>query len=172
MVAWVRSRSCRPKTLPSGVLEPTYLGELCMSDPDGRVTLFLTLMRQLEEVMQAEQVLLREMKLDRLRQLQAEKTSLAEHYELELRRLRTSPELFAAMETEDRAALEVRMREFKGAVRRNAERLAQAREVVDGVIRALGDSLASNGSQAGYGGASRSPADPGRVVAVAFDRRC
>jgi hypothetical protein len=142
-----------------------------MSDPDGRLALFLTLMRQLEEVMQAEQVLLREMKLDRLRELQSEKSSLAEHYELELRRLRTSPELFAAMDLEDRSALEERMRRFKSALRRNAERLAQAREVVDGVIRALSDGLAVAGGQAGYGGASRLPAEPGRVVAVAFDRR-
>lgn len=143
-----------------------------MTNPEQRVAMVLTLMRQLEEVMQAEHALLREMKLDRLRDLQSEKVSLAEQYELELRRLRSDPELLAAASLENRSALEERMRGFRRALSRNAERLRQARELVEGVIRTLNDSLAGPAGQPAYGSASRLPAETGRVVAIAFDRRC
>jgi hypothetical protein len=136
------------------------------------VTLLLTIMRQLEQVMQAENVLLREMRLERLRDLQAEKADLADRYELELRRLRADPELVAALDQEGRTTLEESMRAFRKALRRNAERLAQARGIVDGVIRALSDSLGASGGRAGYGAAHKPPGETGRVVAVAFDRKC
>jgi hypothetical protein len=143
-----------------------------MTDPDARVAMVLTLMQQLEGVMQAEHALLREMRIERLRELQAEKAGLAEHYELELRRLRTSPETLAAASPEGRAALETGMRGFRVAVRRNAERLAQARDLVEGVVRALGEGAAGPQVQGGYGAALRPPAEGGRVLAFAVDRRC
>jgi hypothetical protein len=144
-----------------------------MSDPRSRVAAVLTLMRQLEGVMQAENALLREMRLARLQELQAEKAALADRYELELRRLRGDPAGLAALETDDRVLLESAMRGFQVAARRNAERLARARTVAEGIARVLGESVAGAPAANGYGTAPRRGADVGgRVIAVAFDRRC
>ena len=63
-----------------------------MTAAETRVAVLLALMRQLQEVMRAENGLLRDLKLARLRELQTEKAALAGHYELELRRLRQAPE--------------------------------------------------------------------------------
>ena len=58
-----------------------------MTDPRSRVATVLALMRELMGLMQAENGLLREMRLARLQALQEEKTALAQSYELELHKL-------------------------------------------------------------------------------------
>ena len=63
-----------------------------MTAARGAVAVLLTLMRQLQEVMRTENGLLRDMRLERLRALQAEKAALADAYEVELRRLRDAPD--------------------------------------------------------------------------------
>jgi hypothetical protein len=133
----------------------------------------MALMRQLQEVMRAENALLREMKLARLQELQAEKSALAQSYELELRRLRQTPETLAELPEDGRSLLEAAMREFQGTVRANADRLLQSRQVVEGIVQAIGDSL-GGAATAGYGAPSRPAHDTarGRVIPVAFDRRC
>ena len=141
---------------------------------EGKVAVLMTLMRQLQEVMRAENAFLREMKLARLQELQAEKSALAQSYELELRRLRQSPETLAGLHEDGRALLEAAMREFQGTVRANADRLLQSRQVAEGIVQAIGDGLAGGASAAGYGAPSRPAHDRarGRVIPVAFDRRC
>ena len=79
---------------------------------EGKVAVLMALMRQLQDVMRAENALLREMKLARLQELQVEKSALAQSYELELRRLRQSPETLAGLHEDGRALLEAAMREF------------------------------------------------------------
>ena len=143
-----------------------------VTDAHSRVTMLLTLMQQLREVMQAENALLREMQLGRLRDFQSEKVDLAESYELELRRLRQAPELLTTLDNDTRGQLELALREFQAAVRHNADRLLQARSIVEGVVRVLGESLAAPPDGQRYGTASRPSRDGGRVIAVAFDRRC
>lgn len=136
-----------------------------------KVALLMTLMRQLQEVMRAENALLRDMHLQRLRALQTEKAALAESYELELRRMRQSPELLAALDPASRDLLGESMREFQATATANANRLLQAQQVVEGVVRTIGESLGRHGTAPrGYGAAS----DPrrGQVIPVAFDRRC
>ena len=54
-----------------------------MTVAETRVAVLLALMRQLQEVMRAENGLLRDLKLARLRELQIEKATLAGHYELD-----------------------------------------------------------------------------------------
>ena len=75
-----------------------------MTGAEARLTALMTLMRQLQDVMRTENGLLREMRLARLQDLQAEKAALAETYELELRRLRQAPELLASLRRSRRAA--------------------------------------------------------------------
>ena len=67
-----------------------------MTGVEGRIALLLTLMRQLQETMRIENGLLRELGLARMRELQSEKAALAERYEIELRRLRQTPEALGA----------------------------------------------------------------------------
>lgn len=145
-----------------------------MNDPQTRVAVVMALMRELQEVMRAETVLLREMRLARLQELQAEKAALAASYELELRRLRQAPDVLGALAPEQRLLLETAMQEFQAAVRGNAEHLLQARQVAEGIARALGDGIAGASATAGYGAGQRPSAESSasRVIAVAFDRRC
>jgi hypothetical protein len=144
-----------------------------MTDIETRVAMLMTLMRQLQDVMHAESALLRGMKLDRLRELQAEKVALAEGYELALRRLRQTPEALAGLDESGRGQLEAAMREFQAVARANAERLRHASHVVEGIVQAIGRSLgATEAGAPGYRASSRGTPEPGRVIAVAFDRRC
>src|SRR4051794_8717878 len=137
--------------------------------PLGRTAVLLTLMRELEEVMRAEDALLRDMRLDRLRALQAEKTALADAYEAELRRLRDAPDTVGALEPEVRRALDEAMRSFRAAVQANARRLDAARRV-EGVVKALGESVAAAQRPARYrpGAADRGGA---LVVSLALNHR-
>ena len=88
----------------------------------------MTLMRQLQEVMRTENGLLREMRLARLQELQAEKAALAESYELELRRLRQAPELLAGLERRAaRSCSRPPCASSRRPSRANADRLLQSR---------------------------------------------
>ena len=142
-----------------------------MTGAEARVAVLLTLMRQLQEVMRAENGLLRDLKLARMRELQGEKAALAESYELELRRLRQTPEAMSTLSGEVRRLLESSMREFQATVRANADRLFQARGVVEAVVQAIGGSIGTAGR--GYApAASVAVEGSSRVIPVAFDRRC
>ena len=145
-----------------------------MTAAETRVAVLLALMRQLQEVMRAENGLLRDLKLARLRELQIEKSNLAGHYEMELRRLRQAPDTLSDLGEEARRLLESSMREFQATVRSNAERLLQARGVVEAVVQTIGQSLASGGGPAHRyaGGPPGSTDGSTRVIPVAFDRRC
>jgi hypothetical protein len=144
-----------------------------MTAAESRVAVLLALMRQLQEVMRAENGLLRDLKLTRLRELQGEKAALAGRYELELRRLRQTPDTLAGLGEEGRRLLESSMREFQTTVRSNADRLLQARAVVEAVVQTIGHSLAADGTSARYAPGAQAAGDAGaRVIPVAFDRRC
>jgi hypothetical protein len=145
-----------------------------MTAAETRVAVLLALMRQLQEVMRTENGLLRDLKLTRLHELQLEKSTLAGHYELELRRLRQTPDALAGLGEEARRMLEGSMREFQATVRANADRLLQARSVVEAVVQAIGHSLAAAGGPSPrYAAGPQPPSDPSaRVIPVAFDRRC
>ena len=69
-----------------------------MTAAESRVAVLITLMRQLQEVMRAENGMLRDLNLARLNELQAEKLALAGSYEVELRRLRESPATVSGLE--------------------------------------------------------------------------
>jgi hypothetical protein len=133
---------------PTASLAPSGSRPRGPDDPRIQVAMLLALMRELRGVMQAEAALLRGMRLDRLRELQAERAALAEGHARALRRLRRMPEAMAALDGGDRGLLEAAMREFQAAARRHAERLARAHAAAEGVARAIGASL---GAAAGRG---------------------
>ncbi len=115
------------------------------------VTILMTLMRQLTLVMEHEHALLRGMRVDALRDIQAEKTALAEAYEIEVRRLRSEPHKLADLEPGVGQELALAMREFQASARANADELLAARDVVECIVRCIGDSV--KGTAASYGGA-------------------
>lgn len=144
-----------------------------MTDPRSQVALVLALIRELEGVMRAENGLLREMRLERLQTLQAEKAAFADSYEQALRRLRGDAAGLAGLDAAERDLLEASMRRFRAAARDNAERLLQARAVAEGVARALRDGGGEALPAPRYGVApSRAVEGGARVIPIAFDRRC
>ena len=106
-----------------------------------KVAMLLALVRQLQGVIQAENALLSELRLERLHQLQAEKADLVAGYGLALRQLRHAPALLAAAGEEDRRSLDAAIRALQVAFRGQAKRLALARTTVDDVARAIDESL-------------------------------
>ena len=74
-------------------------------EPLEQVTVLMTLMRRLIQVMDHERAILRSLRLDVLPDLQDEKVALAEAYEIEIARLRCSPEALASLDPHVRAQL-------------------------------------------------------------------
>lgn len=140
-----------------------------------RAAILMVLMRELEEIGRAEVAVLRQLKLGRLRDLRAEKAALGEALEIELGRLRRSPEAVGALAPEAREALEDAMRRYHSATRENARRLLAARRVVGDVARELDAGLAAVTVAAGLAEAGRgtgdAPTTASRVVAFAPRRR-
>jgi flagellar biosynthesis/type III secretory pathway chaperone len=142
-------------------------------EPLERVTVLMTLMKRLAQVMDHERAILKSMRLDTLPDLQEEKVALAEAYEIEVGRLRCTPEALASLEPHVRAQLNEAMRSFQQTMAVNLQALLAAREVVERVLRNLGDSLARSARSPTYGarGATGEDAPTGQVISVAFDRR-
>jgi flagellar biosynthesis/type III secretory pathway chaperone len=142
-------------------------------EPLEQVTVLMTLMKRLAQVMDHERALLRSMRLEALPEIQDEKEALAEAYEIELSRLRCSPEVLAALEPGVLGQLHEAMRAFQETVTANLNALLAAQSVVEKLLRNIGDSLARSAAGFTYGARGQgAPAEArGRVIAVAFDRK-
>jgi hypothetical protein len=142
-------------------------------EPLEQVTILMALMKRLVQVMDHERAVLKSMRLDALPDLQDEKVALAEAYEIEVARLRCSPEALAALEPHVRAELNEAMRGFQESVTANLHALTAAQEVVERVLRNIGDSLARGARSLSYGarGQTGEGERSGQVISVAFDRR-
>ena len=142
-------------------------------EPLEQVTVLMTLMKRLVQVMDHERAILKSMRFDALPDLQDEKVALAEAYEIEVGRLRCSPEALASLEPHVRTQLHDAMRSFQESMTVNLQALVAAREVVDRVLRNIGDSLARSTRSLSYGarGETGESEPTGQVISVAFDRR-
>jgi flagellar biosynthesis/type III secretory pathway chaperone len=142
-------------------------------EPLEQVTVLMTLMKRLVQVMDHERAILKSMRLDALPDIQDEKVALAEAYEIEVGRLRCSPEALASLEPHVRAQLHDAMRSFQESMTVNLQALLAAREVVERVLRNIGESLARSTKSLTYGarGATGEAEPTGQVISVAFDRR-
>lgn len=132
------------------------------------VSLLLTLIEELRATLERENRLLRSMDLDGLRELQEHKSALADTYEVELRRLRTRPELVAELAPEVRARLEQALRDLQASMRTNMNALLVARGVVERMARHIARSLAETPAGRTFDPARPRPAE---VVPLALDRR-
>jgi hypothetical protein len=142
-------------------------------EPLEQVTVLMTLMKRLVQVMDHERAILRGIRLDALPDLQDEKVALAEAYEIEIARLRCSPEALASLDPHVRAQLHDAMCSFQESVTVNLHALSAAREVVDNVLRNLSAGLARGAKTLAFGarGQTDEPEPTGQVIPVAFDRR-
>ena len=142
-------------------------------EPLEQITILMALMKRLVQVMDHERAILQSMRLESLPDLQDEKVALAEAYEIEAARLRCSPEALAALEPHVRTELHEAMRSFQASVRTNLHALMAAQEVVERVLRNIGDSVARGPKSLSYGarGQTDEPQPSGQVISVAFDRR-
>ena len=140
-----------------------------MTAPFERVSMALTLMRQLRHVVARETEALRQMKLAPLADLQAEKTAIAVAYEREVRDLRAKPEIFAALDTGQREAFAEASRELQATIAANVRALEAARNVVEGVVKTISESLQSVQRQPSYAPPGAGPA-AGRSAPVALNR--
>lgn len=141
-------------------------------EPLEQVTIVMTLMQRLAQVMDHERAILRSLRLDALPDIQDEKAALAEAYEIELGRLCRSPATLAVLEPLVRERLEEAMRGFQEALAANLNALLGAQTVVDRVLRNIGDSLARGTGGPSYGARGQAGAGNGggQVIPVAFNR--
>lgn len=140
-------------------------------EPLEQVTVLLTLMKRLGQVMEHERAILRGMRLDILPEIQEEKVALAEAYEIELARLRCSPEVLASLDLPVRGQLHEAMRAFQASVSANLDALLAARTVVDRILRNIGQSLAQSAAASGDRAYPSIARPRGQVIPVAFDRK-
>ncbi|MGF1562811.1 MAG: hypothetical protein ACFB3T_11605 [Geminicoccaceae bacterium] len=119
-----------------------------------QVTVFLTLLRQLEFVMEHERRLLRSMRFDALDAVREEKGALLDAYRVELRRLRESPDVIGQLDPPMRSELVDALRTFQDALHRNRDMLMAARENVGAALWQIERSLrlVTQGRRSGGGG--------------------
>jgi hypothetical protein len=141
-----------------------------MMAPFERVSMTLTLMRQLRHVVVLETEALRQMKLAPLADLQAEKTALAVAYEREVRDLRATPEIFAALDDAVREAFAEASRELQTTIAANVRALEAARHVVQGMVKTISASLESVQRRPSYQAGGRVTEPASAAVPVAFNR--
>ena len=142
-------------------------------EPLEQVTILMTLMKRLVQVMDYERAVLKGMRIDALPDLQDEKLALAEAYEIEVARLRRSPATLMSLEPHVRAQLHDAMSALQESMNVNLQALLAARQVVERVLRNIGESLARGRRTLNYGARGEAAeAEPmGQVISVAFDRR-
>jgi ABC-type antimicrobial peptide transport system ATPase subunit len=142
-------------------------------EPLEQVTVLMTLMRRLVQVMDHERAILSSMRLDALPDLQDEKVALAEAYEIEVARLRCRPETLGGLDTHVRAQLHDAMCGFQESVAINLHALTAARDSVDRVLCNITESLARGAktlTNLAHGETGEAPTGA-QVISVAFDRR-
>ncbi|MFP4126406.1 MAG: hypothetical protein ACLFU0_07140 [Alphaproteobacteria bacterium] len=140
-----------------------------MTPPVDKVTIVMTLTRQLTQVMDAETQVLRRVQLAELGELQAEKQSLVDIYEAELAEIRRRPEILGAVHGEIRAELEEATRAFRAAAHRNTRALEAAQTVVERALALIRSSLADSH---GYGPQDGRHQGGGDIVPFALNRTC
>jgi hypothetical protein len=140
-------------------------------EPLEQVTVLMTLMKRLGQVMEHERAILRSLRLDVLADIQDEKVALAEAYEIELSRLRRSPAALAALDTPVRSQLHEAMCAFQECAALNLGALRAATSSVEKVVENVRDSLVQ--SLSGTSDHRQPPsAEPrGQVISLAFDRK-
>ena len=148
--------------------------------PLEQVTVMITLIRQLEGVMDREVNALKSLAIAEVEALQDEKNLLAEAYGIEMGRLRKAPEVLGSLEEHVRLTLEDAVRALQATATRNADALFAAQSVIERIVEKLAESARGvRQGLTGYGPGSGAAGDVrpqaaaqgtgGQVIAVAFN---
>lgn len=140
-------------------------------EPLERVTVLMTLMHRLRQLMDQERSCLSAIRLESLTDVQEEKAALAEAYHIELDRLRRSPEVIAALESPVREQLQEAMRGFQESLAANLDTLIDAQLAVEEVLINIMHSLTR--STRGFGDDDEPTGEErrGQVIPLAFNRK-
>ena len=139
-------------------------------EPLEQITILMTLMKRLGQVMEHERAILRSIRIDLLPDIQDEKAALAEAYEIELSRLRHSPEVLASLDPRIRNQLDEAMRTFQQVAGTNAHALRGAKASVEKVLQSISTSLSDSLQTSGGGRRSAAGEPRGQVIRLAFER--
>jgi hypothetical protein len=140
-------------------------------EPLEQVTILMTLMKRLGQVMEHERAILRSLRVDVLSDIQEEKLALAEAYEIELSRLRCSPEILAGLDPRVRSQLHEAMRAFQQCAALNLTALRGAKASVEKVLQGIADSLAHSQPPTPDRHQPARAEPRGQVIPVVFDRK-
>ncbi len=100
-----------------------------------------------------------------------ETTRLANVYRHEVVRVRSDPTLVARAPLDQRHRLELASEAFEAVLARHGRALFAAREVTEGVVRAIAEEVASNRQAgAGYGPGART-AQPAAATAITLNQQ-
>lgn len=147
-------------------------------EPLEQVTVMITLIRQLEAVLEHENRALKAVNMTVVEELQEEKSLLVEAYEIEMRKLMVDPSILGSLDDHVRLTLDEAVRQLQATSSRNTAMLAAAKTVIERLVRKLGESMAKTaiGGRYGMSGAGthsagqRGPQQSGgKVIAVAFN---
>jgi hypothetical protein len=142
-------------------------------EPLEQVTILMTLMQRLSQLMDHERTVLHGLRLESLTDIQEEKAALAEAYDIELRRLRRNPEMMCALEQPVRERLHESMRGFQESLAANLDALIDMRMAVEEVLLNIMQSLTRNhrGFSIAEGDETASDEPRGQIIPVAFNRK-
>jgi hypothetical protein len=141
-------------------------------EPLEHVTILMTLMRRLGQLMDQERTILHGLRLDSLTDIQEEKAALAEAYEIELRRLRRSPEMMCGLEHQVRERLHDSMRSFQESLAANLDTLIDTQMAVEEVLLNIMHSLTRSHRGLSMEGDEPAANEPrGQIIPVAFNRK-
>jgi hypothetical protein len=140
-------------------------------EPLEQVTILMTLMKRLGQVMEHERAILRSLRVDILPDIQEEKSALAEAYEIELSRLRCSPEVLASLDSRVRGQLDEAMRTFQQCAAANLHALRGAKASVEKVLHSISASLSESLPRPSDGRRGSIGEPRGQVISLAFDRK-
>lgn len=145
-------------------------------EPLERVTVMITLIRQLEAVMVRENEALKAVDMSTVEALQDEKNLLAEAYEIEMRKIMADPSILGSLDEHVRHTLNESVQQLQATSRRNEMSLHAAKSVIERLMKKLGESMAKTAQGGRYGmakgpGLASQPANggSGQVIAVAFN---
>lgn len=138
-------------------------------EPLEQVTVMITLIRQLEEILEKENRALKAMTMADFEALQPDKALLTEAYEIEMRKLRQNPQILGSLDSSVRQALDDAVRQLQATSRRNAHALEAARVVIERLVEKLGQNAQSVSRGGRYGQSGTPVSSRGQVIAVAFN---
>jgi hypothetical protein len=141
-------------------------------EPLEHVTILMTLMRRLGQLMDHERTVLHGLRLESLTDIQEEKAALAEAYDIELRRLRRTPEMMSALDQPVRERLHEQMRGFQESLAANLDTLIDMQMAVEEVLLNIMHSLRNHRGSSDVAGDEPMPDGPrGQIIPVAFNRK-